>query len=93
MGFISLSYLFGDAAARGFMGWLIGHGLGWRGVFLACAYRKSHPTFRRLHLQELSIDTTNWHSEFSFPGPASFIWLSSLFSFSLLAPFLRLDWN
>jgi predicted chitinase len=38
-----------------------------------CAYRKSHPTFRRLHLQELSIDTTNWHSEFSFSGPASFI--------------------
>jgi len=37
MGFISLSYLLGDAAARGFMGWLIGHGLGWRGVFLVAA--------------------------------------------------------
>jgi len=35
-------------------------------------------------------DTTNWHSEFSFPDPAS-IWLSSLFSFSLHAPFLRLS--
>jgi OPA family glycerol-3-phosphate transporter-like MFS transporter len=32
-----LSYLFGDAAARGFMGWLIGHGVGWRGVFFAAA--------------------------------------------------------
>jgi hypothetical protein len=58
-----------------------------------CAYRKSHPPFRRLHLQELSSDTTNWHLEFSFPGLASFIWLSSLLSFSLHAPFLRLDWN
>ena len=34
MGVISLSFLFGDAAARCFMGWLInGGGLGWRGVF------------------------------------------------------------
>jgi len=33
MGAISLSYLFGDAAARQFMGILIGHGFGWRGVF------------------------------------------------------------
>jgi sugar phosphate permease len=37
MGFISLSYLFGDAAARLFMGWLIAHGVGWRGVFFAAA--------------------------------------------------------
>src|SRR5499426_3106323 len=37
MGVISLSYLFGDAAARRFMGWLIEHGVGWRGVFLAAA--------------------------------------------------------
>src|SRR5262252_8719555 len=37
MGVISLSYLFGDAAARRFMGWLIGHGIGWRGVFFAAA--------------------------------------------------------
>jgi sugar phosphate permease len=33
MGIISLSYLFGDAAARLFMGYLIEAGLGWRGVF------------------------------------------------------------
>jgi OPA family glycerol-3-phosphate transporter-like MFS transporter len=33
MGVISLSYLFGDAVAREFMGMLIGHGLGWRMVF------------------------------------------------------------
>lgn len=37
MGLISLSYLFGDAAARQFMAILITHGLGWRGVFLAAA--------------------------------------------------------
>jgi OPA family glycerol-3-phosphate transporter-like MFS transporter len=37
MGFISLSYLFGDAAARRFMGWLIAQGIGWRGVFFAAA--------------------------------------------------------
>jgi OPA family glycerol-3-phosphate transporter-like MFS transporter len=37
MGLISLSYLFGDAAARQFMGVLISHGLGWRGVFYAAA--------------------------------------------------------
>ena len=34
MGVISLSYLFGDAASRQFMAILIGHGVGWRGVFL-----------------------------------------------------------
>jgi sugar phosphate permease len=44
MGIISLSYLFGDAAARWFMGQLLAAGLGWREVFwvsalglLACA--------------------------------------------------------
>ena len=34
MGVISLSFLFGDAASRQFMGFLLGHGVGWRGVFL-----------------------------------------------------------
>lgn len=37
MGVVSLSYLFGDAAARRFMGWLLALGLGWRGVFLVAA--------------------------------------------------------
>jgi len=37
MGAISLSYLFGDAAARQFMGFLIGHGFGWRSVFQVAA--------------------------------------------------------
>jgi sugar phosphate permease len=37
MGFISLSFLFGDAAARRFMGYLIDAGLGWRGVFWIAA--------------------------------------------------------
>ncbi len=33
MGVISLSFLFGDAVARAFMGLLIDAGLGWRGIF------------------------------------------------------------
>ena len=37
MGVISLSFLFGDAAARAFIGWLIDAGLGWRGVFWVAA--------------------------------------------------------
>jgi sugar phosphate permease len=37
MGVISLSYLLGDAGARAFMGALIAHGFGWRGVFAAAA--------------------------------------------------------
>src|SRR5215475_9537837 len=37
MALISLSYLFGDAAARQFMGFLIAQGLGWRGVFAVSA--------------------------------------------------------
>ena len=37
MGFISLSYLFGDAASREFMARLIDAGFGWRGVFGAAA--------------------------------------------------------
>lgn len=37
MGIISLSWLFGDAAARWFMGQLIDRGLGWREVFFVAA--------------------------------------------------------
>lgn len=37
VGILSLSYLFGDAASRAFMGYLIANGVGWRGVFLAGA--------------------------------------------------------
>jgi OPA family glycerol-3-phosphate transporter-like MFS transporter len=37
MGVISLSFLFGDAMARQFMGFLIRAGLDWRGVFLVAA--------------------------------------------------------
>jgi OPA family glycerol-3-phosphate transporter-like MFS transporter len=37
MGVVSLSYLFGDAAARQAMGLLIDLGVGWRGVFHAAA--------------------------------------------------------
>jgi OPA family glycerol-3-phosphate transporter-like MFS transporter len=38
MGAISLSYLFGDAIGRHFMGVLIAHGFGWRSVFLVVAF-------------------------------------------------------
>jgi OPA family glycerol-3-phosphate transporter-like MFS transporter len=37
MAILSLSFLFGDALARQFMGALIAYGLGWRGVFWVCA--------------------------------------------------------
>ena len=37
MAIISLSFLFGDAAARQFMGLLLAAGLGWRGVFFSAA--------------------------------------------------------
>ena len=37
MGAISLSYLFGDAIGRHFMGFLIAHGLGWRRIFVVAA--------------------------------------------------------
>jgi len=37
MGAVSLSYLFGDAFGRQFMGVLIAHGLGWRAVFVVAA--------------------------------------------------------
>ncbi|MGO8734711.1 MAG: MFS transporter [Terriglobia bacterium] len=37
MGVMSLSFLFGDAIGRDFMGVLIAHGLGWRGVFVVAA--------------------------------------------------------
>lgn len=33
MGILSLSFLFGDAASRAFLAWLITEGLGWRGIF------------------------------------------------------------
>jgi OPA family glycerol-3-phosphate transporter-like MFS transporter len=38
MGAISLSYLFGDAIGRHFMGVLIAHGLGWRSIFVVAAF-------------------------------------------------------
>jgi sugar phosphate permease len=37
MAILSLSFLFGDAAARQFMGFLISRGLGWRAVFVTTA--------------------------------------------------------
>ncbi len=43
MGIVSLSFLFGDAAARFAMGRLIASGLGWRTIFLASAARTRRP--------------------------------------------------
>jgi sugar phosphate permease len=37
MAVLSLSFLFGDAACRWVMSWLMAHGVGWRGVFLFAA--------------------------------------------------------
>ncbi|MBC8101508.1 MAG: MFS transporter [Cytophagales bacterium] len=37
LGVLSLSYLFGDAASRAFMGYLIGAGLSWRSVYFVAA--------------------------------------------------------
>ncbi len=37
MGFVSLSFLFGDAASRAFLAGLIDGGVGWRAIFLASA--------------------------------------------------------
>jgi OPA family glycerol-3-phosphate transporter-like MFS transporter len=37
MGIVSLSFLFGDAAARQFLAILIDRGLGWRGIFFTAA--------------------------------------------------------
>jgi sugar phosphate permease len=37
MAILSLSFLFGDAASRAFLAWLITEGLGWRGIFEVAA--------------------------------------------------------
>jgi OPA family glycerol-3-phosphate transporter-like MFS transporter len=37
MAVLSLSFLFGDAACRWVMSWLMAHGVGWRGVFFFAA--------------------------------------------------------
>jgi sugar phosphate permease len=37
MGIISLSFLFGDAASRTFLAWLIGSSMGWRSIFAVAA--------------------------------------------------------
>lgn len=37
MGAVSLSFLFGDFASRQFLSYLLGTGMGWRGVFLSSA--------------------------------------------------------
>ena len=48
MGILSLSFLFGDAVARFFLGSLIDYGVGWRGVFLRCSRNARRHCHRRL---------------------------------------------
>ena len=82
MGIISLSYLFGDAASRQFMAWLIGHGVGWRGVFYAAAgtlfalfalnFVLLKETPRQIGEPEPAANPTNlFASEGEAPSPAS----------------------
>jgi sugar phosphate permease len=52
MAIISLSFLFGDAAARQFMGFLLAAGLGWRGVFFTAAGVLALVLFACLWLKE-----------------------------------------
>ena len=69
MGVISLSFLFGDAIARQFMGFLLEAGLGWRGVFLVAAgvlgvlwvlnFTLIRESPRELSLPEPSTNPTN----------------------------------
>jgi OPA family glycerol-3-phosphate transporter-like MFS transporter len=47
MGIISLSYLFGDAASRAFLGGLISVGFGWRGRNARCNFRPQPPLSSR----------------------------------------------
>ena len=82
MGIISLSFLFGDAAARQFMGTLIEHGLGWRGVFwsagsvlgvlLLTSLMLVKESPRELNLREPLVNPDNlFHTEGDSHTPAS----------------------
>jgi sugar phosphate permease len=63
MGFLSLSYLIGDAAARNFMGTLISHGYGWRALFyFAAAVAGFFLLANLLFLRESSVEA-------GFPEP------------------------
>lgn len=92
MGVISLSYLFGDAAARAFMGWLLSYGVDWRGVFMFSAIILFGLAFLNFFLLRESPEDIgerepagNPHSLFADQGdgarPASVL--------TLLQPFLR----
>ena len=47
MGWLSLSYLLGDALVRLYLGTFIRYGVGWRGIFFIWAAIKGHPCGRR----------------------------------------------
>lgn len=73
MGIISLSYLFGDAAAREFMALLIARGFGWRGVFaigalvlailLVLCFFLLHASPRDIGEAEPAVDPANLFGE------------------------------
>jgi OPA family glycerol-3-phosphate transporter-like MFS transporter len=57
IGILSMSYLAGDAAARYAMGLLIGHGVGWRGLFgFAAAVAGGLLLANLLYLRESRVD-------------------------------------
>ncbi len=83
MGFLSLSYLFGDAASREFMARLIDAGFGWRGIFFIAAATLAvlllvnllllKDTPARLGFSEPPANPTNlFAAEGEAPKPASF---------------------
>jgi sugar phosphate permease len=92
MAIISLSYLFGDALARQFMGMLIAQGLGWRGVFavgalvlavlLAACYCLLRESPEDVGEMEPAVDPANlFGKKDSEDGPQRLV--------TLLGPFLR----
>jgi OPA family glycerol-3-phosphate transporter-like MFS transporter len=83
MALLSLSYLFGDGAARLFMGFLLDLGLGWRGVFfvtaavlggafLVCfAFLKESPG--AIGADEGSVSPANLYGDAPTPGVAALL--------------------
>ena len=82
MGFVSLSYLFGDAASRQFLAILIARGVGWRGLFLAAGGTLAalavlvlfllHESPRDIGLPEPSVNPANvFGTEGAQHAPAS----------------------
>jgi OPA family glycerol-3-phosphate transporter-like MFS transporter len=83
MGILSLSYLFGDAAARTFMGVLLDYHLGWRSVFfvtagvlagiLAVCYFCLRESPQAIGAVEAAPSPTNVYGETAAPGLAAIL--------------------